>query len=271
MQGGFKQVKLGAEFQRELEKFKREAENIQQRIDEKKREKARVEYQIKSEKEIILKTNTQKKQRLAVLEKIIRGTENEFKSANERNLNKAKNFSAKIAELNNEIKAFKDERGRSKEKRLEEGREKVKTTDDLMREKNDLQTKIKELQSKLKAIDLEIQKSSQKTSSQKIQTGAMNLDQQIKLKESEREKLEREKNRIHATVSASSDGSSRKKLKAMQEKEEIENWLKSQVISLNLQRFESNIEEINRSILQLERQKIEAERSLSSTRSRLRR
>ena len=57
MQGGFKQTNLGPEFQRELDKFKREVEGIQQRIDEKKRERTRVEYQIRTEKEIILKGN----------------------------------------------------------------------------------------------------------------------------------------------------------------------------------------------------------------------
>jgi len=271
MQGGFRQVNLGSGFQRELEKFKREVEGIQQMIDEKKRERTRVEYQIRTEKEIILKGNSQKKQKLAVLEKTIRGTEGDIRNAAEKYLAKIRSLNVKITELIKEIKALKGEKFKTKEGKEGEVKIREKSTDDLMREKNDVQTKIKNLQVRLKEIELKIQRGMQKPSSQKFQREGISINQQVKTKEAEKERLEKEKIKIKALVSASSGNILRGKTKAIQEKEGIEKWVKSQVASLNLQKFENNLKEINNSILQLERQKIEAERSLSSTRSRLRR
>lgn len=271
MQGGFKQTNLGPEFQRELEKFKREIEGIQQRIDEKKREKTRIEYQIKTEREIILKGNSQKKQKLVVLEKTIRGTEGDIRNAAEKYLAKIRNLNTKITELIKEIKTLKEERLKTKEGKEGEVKNREKTLDDLGRERNEIQTKIREFQVKLKEIEQEIKKGVQGPSSQKFQRETISIDQNIKTKELEKERLEKEKIKIQALVSSSSENISRGKVKAIQEREGIEKWVKSQVASLNLQKFENNLKEINNSILQLERQKIEAERSLSSTRMRLRR
>ena len=271
MQGGFKKTNLGPEFQRELEKFKREIEGIQQRIDEKKRERNRVEYQIKTEREIISKGSSQNKQKIVVLDKTIRGSEAEIKNAAGKYLAKIRGLNLKITELIKEIKTLRDEKLKTKEGREGEEKSREKSTDDLTREKNDIQTKIKNLQIRLKEIELEIQKGMQKPSSQKFQREGISIDQQIKTKESEKEKLEKEKMKIQGLISSSSENISRVKIKANQEKGVIEKWAKSQVASLNLQKFENNLKEINNSILQLERQKTEAERSLSSTRTRLRR
>lgn len=271
MRGGFKQTNLGPEFQRELEKFKSEIERIQQRIDEKKRERARVEYQIKTEREIISKGNVQKQQKLAVLEKTIRGTEGDIRGIAEKYLAKIRLTENKITELTKEIKNLQDEKLKTKEGKEGEAKNKEKAKDELIKEKNEIQTRIRELETKLKEIDLAIQRSQQAPSSQKLQRAGISIDQQIKSKEAEKNRLEKEKLKTQGLVSSSTGSISRGKVKAIQEKEGIERWVKSQVASLNLQKFESNLKEINNMILQLERQKLEAERSLSSTRTRLRR
>ena len=107
MTNGYKYTKLPAEFQKELERFSGEVREIQRQIEEKKREKKRLEDKIGEEKTIVFREDSQKQQRLSSLEKEIQELDREIKNLPGKYSSSIKALEQKIVELSREIEEIK--------------------------------------------------------------------------------------------------------------------------------------------------------------------
>ncbi|PIQ92964.1 MAG: hypothetical protein COV69_00290 [Parcubacteria group bacterium CG11_big_fil_rev_8_21_14_0_20_39_14] len=272
MTNGYKYTKLPAEFQKELERFSGEVREIQRQIEEKKREKKRLEDKIGEEKTIVFREDSQKQQRLSSLEKEIQELDREIKNLPGKYSSSIKALEQKIVELSREIEEIKKKSLELKTEKIEKVQAEKKSPEELMRQKAELQTKIKEIESKIRMLDIEIGKASrvhQKTAVHEKQRESIQLEQQIKLKERGKKSLEGEINEIRGTISVVSDNLSRRKFEAIREKERLEKELKTRASSLNLQKLESVVKELTSEIQRLERRKSDAQNDLAMLRTKM--
>ncbi len=249
MPSGFKHGKLTPELQIQMGRFEREMRDIQRQIEERKRERDRTQSQIKAEKDILSKENSQRQSKISNLEKEIRGIDDEIKKISEKYSSQIKLLDNQIIEAN---KALERATGQSEEFRRiaqEKPETETKVIEDLTRQKNqlqfeirDLENKIQERKNKLNEIETEIQRASKKTP---LPKGIIMSEPQLKLKRAEKERLEGEKNKIQTAINNFTDNLSRRKSQALKEKEALEKEIKIQPSALHLQKLETSFNEFN--------------------------